>query len=93
MSENAAGAAPLGGRKDGGPGRIKSIGLFYRQVVAELRKVIWPNRQELITYTTVVLVFVTAMVIIVSLLDLGFSQAVIAVFGDNGTAAVAPVPN
>ena len=34
------------------------ISLFYRQVVAELRKVIWPTRKELVTYTTVVLVFV-----------------------------------
>ena len=30
------------------------ISLFYRQVIAELRKVIWPTRKELVTYTTVV---------------------------------------
>ncbi len=95
MSETTAsgGSAPLGRRKEGGPGRIKSIGLFYRQVVAELRKVIWPDRQQLVTYTTVVLVFVTVMVIIVALLDLGFSQAVIAVFGDSSSPADAPVIN
>ena len=34
------------------------ISLFYRQVLAELRKVIWPTRKELITYTTVVIFFV-----------------------------------
>ena len=72
MSETTAGDAPLGRRKQGGPGRVKSVGLFYRQVVAELRKVIWPDRQQLITYTSVVLVFVTVMVIIVALLDFGF---------------------
>ena len=32
------------------------VSLFYRQVLAELRKVIWPTRKELITYTTVVYV-------------------------------------
>ena len=34
------------------------LALFFRQVVAELRKVIWPTRSELLTYTIVVLVFV-----------------------------------
>jgi preprotein translocase subunit SecE len=61
---------------------VRSIGIFYRQVVAELRKVIWPGRQDLITYTTVVLVFVAVMTALVALMDFGFSQGVIAVFGD-----------
>lgn len=34
--------------------------LFLRQVVAELRKVVRPTRNELITYTSVVLIFVLA---------------------------------
>ena len=38
------------------------ISLYYRQVVAELRKVIWPTRKELITYTTVVMVFVVMVI-------------------------------
>jgi preprotein translocase subunit SecE len=49
--------------------------------VAELRKVIWPTRQELITYTTVALVFVIVMVAIVTSLDYGFTKLVFAVFG------------
>lgn len=76
------GSARVGRRKDGGPGRIRSIGVFYKQVVAELRKVIWPTRQELITYTSVVLVFVVFMVLLVSLFDFAFSQAVLKVFGN-----------
>ena len=48
------------------PGLFARLGLFYRQVVAELRKVIWPTRSELITYTSVVLVFVAAVTIVVS---------------------------
>ena len=55
---------------------------FLREVVAELRKVIWPGRQDLITYTTVVLVFVVVMTAIVALFDFAFSQGVIQVFGD-----------
>jgi preprotein translocase subunit SecE len=53
---------------------------FYRQVVAELRKVVWPSRQQLITYFWVVLVFVVVVMTFVSLLDLGFGKAVFAIF-------------
>lgn len=54
---------------------------FYRQVVAELRKVVWPSQQQLITYFVVVLVFVVVLTAIVSLLDLGFGKLVFAIFG------------
>ena len=54
---------------------------FYRQVVAELRKVVWPTQEQLITYFIVVLVFVVVVMTIVSLLDLGFGKLVFAVFG------------
>jgi preprotein translocase subunit SecE len=47
---------------------------FYRQVVAELRKVVWPTQEQLITYFLVVLVFVVVVMGIVSLLDLGFGK-------------------
>jgi preprotein translocase subunit SecE len=56
---------------------------FYRQVVAELRKVVWPSQQQLVTYFVVVMAFVLFMIAIVSLLDLGFGKAVFAVFGGN----------
>ncbi|MCU1673085.1 MAG: preprotein translocase subunit SecE [Frankiales bacterium] len=64
------------------PGRIRNIGTFYKQVVAELRKVIWPTRKELVTYTTVVVVFVLVMVAIVAVFDLIFGKGVLAVFGE-----------
>jgi preprotein translocase subunit SecE len=54
---------------------------FYRQVVAELRKVVWPTQQQLITYFIVVLTFVLVVMTIVSLLDLGFGRLVFKVFG------------
>ncbi len=66
-------------RERGGP--LSRIGRFYREVVAELRKVIWPGRRELITYTTVVIVFVAFIVALVAGLDLLFAQGVLAVFG------------
>jgi preprotein translocase subunit SecE len=50
-------------------------------VFSELRKVIWPTRKELVTYTSVVLVFVTFMVALVSGLDILFAKGVLALFG------------
>ncbi|MQA97150.1 MAG: preprotein translocase subunit SecE [Streptosporangiales bacterium] len=55
--------------------------VFYRQVVGELRKVIWPTRKQLITYTTVALVFVLVMVAIIFGLDWAFGELVLKVFG------------
>lgn len=57
------------------------MALFLRQVVAELRKVIWPTRKELIAYTIVVVVFVIAMAAIVAALDFVFARGVLAIFG------------
>jgi len=56
------------------------VSLYYRQVVAELRKVIWPTRKQLVTYTTVVLIFVAFVMTIVGLLDLGLAKLAFAVF-------------
>jgi preprotein translocase subunit SecE len=57
------------------------ISLFYRQVIAELRKVIWPTRKELVTYTSVVIVFVLVVIAYVTGLDFGFSKGILAIFG------------
>jgi preprotein translocase subunit SecE len=51
-----------------------SVALFIRQVVAELRKVIWPTRNELVTYTAAALVFIIIMSALVLTLDWGFTK-------------------
>ena len=63
---------------------------FIREVVAELRKVIWPTRKELITYTAVVVVFVSIMLTIVGSLDYGFAKVVLWVFGNKTTPTSGP---
>ena len=70
-----------GGRGAKRPGMFDRIAVYNRQVVAELRKVIWPTRNELVTYTIVSIVFVTAMVALVAFYDFVFTKAVLAVFG------------
>jgi preprotein translocase subunit SecE len=58
---------------------------FVREIVAELRKVIWPTRKELLTYTAVVIVFVTIVTSTVAALDYGFAKLVLVVFGNGKT--------
>jgi preprotein translocase SecE subunit len=77
------GSVQVGRRSQGGIGVFRSIPMYIRQVVAELRKVVWPGRQDLITYTTVVIVFVVVMTSLVALLDFLFSQGVLRVFGNG----------
>jgi preprotein translocase subunit SecE len=62
-------------------GLFARIGLFYRQVLSELKKVVWPTRKQLSTYTAVVLVFVLFIIAVVSLLDLVLTKIVFWVFG------------
>ena len=54
---------------------------FVREVRDELRKVVWPTRKELVTYTTVSLIFILVMVGIVTSLDYGFTKLVLVLFG------------
>jgi preprotein translocase subunit SecE len=62
-------------------GIFARVGLFYRQILSELKKVVWPTRKQLSTYTAVVLVFVLFIIAVVSLLDLVLTKIVFWVFG------------
>ncbi len=62
-------------------GFFRRIPLFLRQVSAELRKVVWPTKPQLVTYTTVVIVFVVLVAILDSILDLAFARLMLFVFG------------
>ncbi len=54
---------------------------YLKQVVAELRKVIWPNRKQMVSYTSVVLAFLAFMVTLIGFVDLGLAKLVLLVFG------------
>jgi preprotein translocase subunit SecE len=62
-------------------GIFARVGLFYRQVVNELKKVVWPTRNMLTTYTAVVLVFVSFIIAVVSVIDFVLTKVVFWVFG------------
>ncbi|UXA18873.1 preprotein translocase subunit SecE [Mycobacterium sp. SMC-4] len=66
-----------------GPSRnpITFVLNYLAEVIGELRKVIWPNRKQMVTYTIVVLLFLAFMVTLIGLADLGLAQLVSMIFG------------
>lgn len=52
----------------------RGIRKFYRETVAELRKVSWPTRSEAINLTRVVLIVILLMGAFLGLLDYLFTQ-------------------
>jgi preprotein translocase subunit SecE len=83
-TKNGAGTATKTARKGAErPSRnpFAFVWNYLQQVVAELRKVIWPNRKQMVSYTTVVLVFLAFMVALIGLTDLGLARLVSLVFG------------
>jgi preprotein translocase subunit SecE len=67
--------------RDAKRGPFARLSLFFKQVIAELKKVVTPTRKELFSYTGVVLVFVVIMMAIVSAFDWVFALVVTYVFG------------
>ncbi|MDN5860276.1 MAG: preprotein translocase subunit SecE [Pseudonocardia sp.] len=81
---NGAGKGRATAVRDGRPAKgslFERLSRYLREVVAELRKVFWPSRQQLVTYTVVVLVFMSFMVALVAGLDFLFGLGVGFVFG------------
>ena len=85
-ADDESGKKPKKAKKvsdDGKPSRnpFVLIATYIKQVVAELRKVIWPNRKQMVNYTAVVLVFLVFIVTLIGLVDLGLAKLVLWVFG------------
>src|SRR5699024_6360670 len=73
-SQNAPSTPVSGdGQGSGSSNPFLAIGLFVRQVIAELRKIVIPTRRELILYSMTVLAFVIVMILFIFGLDTAFS--------------------
>jgi len=55
---------------------FRRTGGFFSDVWSELKKVRWPNRKELLTYTIVVLTTVVLLAVYMYVIDLGISALV-----------------
>ncbi len=54
---------------------------FFKEVVAELRKVAWPSRQEVFSYSLVVLVSSVVIAALIFGMDYVFTKAILTLFG------------
>ena len=54
----------------------KKVAKFFRNVVHELKRVTWPSRKALLTYTVVVLVTIAIFGVLLGLYDFIFLQLV-----------------
>ena len=61
--------------------RFRRTGEFFGDVWSELKKVRWPNRKELTSYTAVVLVTVFMLALFFFVIDLGISRLIDLILG------------
>ena len=80
-TKNGAGKKKTAKKGESRGNPIAFVLTYIKQVVAELRKVIWPNRKQMVSYTSVVLVFLVFMVALIGGVDLGLARLVLWIFG------------
>ena len=59
------------------PAKDNRLVRWYRETESELKKVVWPTRQEWVNLTTVVLVTMVAMGLFLGLIDVVFKQLIL----------------
>jgi preprotein translocase subunit SecE len=72
---------PPAGQAQRRPARKRTtVVQFTREIRDELRQVAWPNRAEMINYTTVVFFTLVLMILLIFFLNLGFGKAIYFMF-------------
>ncbi len=61
-------------------GPIKWFRRYLREVAAEMRKVTFPTRDEVRSYSIIVFVFLVIMITLIGLLDFGLSHLILKVY-------------
>ena len=54
---------------------MSKVGQFFRESKAELKKVVWPTREDVFASLKVVIVSTIIVAVILGLLDFGYSKA------------------
>ena len=72
-------------QKDGAekarPNFFMRIGLFIKQVIDEIRKVVTPTGKELVGWSVAVFIFVLLLMIFVTVMDFGLGKLAFLIFG------------
>ena len=63
------------------PNVFMRIGLFIKQIIDEMRKVVTPTGKELLGWAVAVFIFVLLLMAFVTAMDLGLGKLVMWVFG------------
>ena len=67
-------ASSVASEKQSRPGFFKRTGAFFRDAWGELKRVRWPNRKELVSYTMVTLGTCIFVIVLIFLFDLGIGE-------------------
>jgi preprotein translocase subunit SecE len=62
---------------EGGPGLLRRLVTFYHEVMAELRKVTWPEHKQVRQATVAIIIFVLLFGLVIWLLDLVLSGVLV----------------
>lgn len=54
---------------------MSKIGQFFRESKAELKKVVWPSRDDVVSSIKVVVISTIVVAVILGLLDFAFTEA------------------
>ena len=68
-------------KKEDKPNFFMRIGLFIKQVIDEIRKVVAPTGKELLGWSVAVFIFVLMLMLFVTALDFGLGKLVFLIFG------------
>lgn len=68
-------------KKEDKPNFFMRIGLFIKQVIDEIRKVVAPTGKELLGWSVAVFIFVLLLMLFVTVLDFGLGKLVFLIFG------------
>ena len=70
------------------------IGRYFKEVIGELKKLTWPTRKELVSYTVTVMGFILLLAVIIYVLDLVFGGGLglLATIGGKASPTPTPIP-
>ena len=54
---------------------MSKVGQFLRESKAELKKVVWPSRDDVVSSVKVVIIYTIIVAIVLGLLDFAFTEA------------------
>lgn len=59
--------------------KVEDLRIFFEQSKVELKKVVWPDRQETISTSSAVLLLVVVLAFFLGMVDLGLSKIIAAI--------------